>query len=151
MTTFPTQEKLAALVTGITETMLGISFKPAAFTDVGRWRWRTAVLPIPGPVPITVGLSSDEPGCLALGSAMFACERERLDATMMNDALCELVNMTAGLVKATMSLDQALGLPRVIVTGLGETPGPKGGVGQSVVLKADQVGLILWICEGVLP
>jgi hypothetical protein len=82
---------------------------------------------------------------------MFACAAGEVDTAMIDDSLCELVNMTAGLVKATMSLDQALGLPRVIASSHGETPGPKGGVGQSVVLKADQVGLILWICEGVLP
>ena len=148
-TAFPPQERLAALVTGVTETMLGISFKPAAFADIGRWRWRTAVLPIPGAVPITVGLSSDEPGCLALGSAMFACERERLDAAMMNDALCELVNMTAGVVKTAMDLDQTLGLPSILESE-SETHRLVDKGWPPVVLKADGLGLLLWLCAGTL-
>jgi hypothetical protein len=148
-TTFPSQERLAALVTGITETMLGISFKPSAFSDVVRWRWRTAVLPIPGAVPITVGLSSDEPGCLALGSAMFACDRERLDATMMNDALCELVNMTAGVVKTAMDLDQTLGLPTILESEADAHRLVDRGW-PPVVLKADGLGLLLWLCAGTL-
>jgi len=152
MTALPTPAKLAELVSTVTTTMLGLTFHPDAEAGrLPRLSWRTAVLPIPGRSPITVGLSSDESGCAALGSAMFACAAGEVDTAMIDDSLCELVNMTAGLVKATMSLDQALGLPRVIATSHGEMPGPKGGVGQSVVLKADQVGLILWICEGVLP
>jgi hypothetical protein len=147
--TFPPQERLAALVTGVTETMLGIAFKPAAFADAGTLKWKTAVLPIPGPVPITVGLSSDEAGCVALGSAMFSCARQSLNAEMMNDALCELVNMTAGLVKTSMNLDQTLGLPMILVTkddvlrfvNMGWPP---------VVLKADGLGLLLWLCSGTL-
>ena len=146
---FPPQDRLAELVTGVTETMLGIAFKPAPFSGTGPWRWRPAVLPIPGAVPITIGLSSDEPGCVALGSAMFACERQALDATMMNDALCELVNMTAGVVKTAMDLDQTLGLPTILeseaethrLVDLGWPP---------VVLKADGLGLLLWLCPGTL-
>jgi hypothetical protein len=152
MTALPTPDKLAELVSTVTTTMLGLTFHADAdAARLPRLSWRTAVLPIPGRSPITVGLSSDESGCAALSSAMFACGAGEVDASMIDDSLCELVNMTAGLVKATMSLDQALGLPRVIGSSLGDAPGPKGGTGQSVVLKADQVGLILWICEGVLP
>jgi hypothetical protein len=153
MTALPTPDKLAELVSTVTTTMLGLTFHADAdAARLPRLSWRTAVLPIPGRSPITVGLSSDESGCAALSSAMFACGAGEVDASMIDDSLCELVNMTAGLVKATMSLDQALGLPRVIgSSSRGDAPGPKGGTGQSVVLKADQVGLILWICEGVLP
>jgi hypothetical protein len=147
--TFPPQDTLATLVTGVTETMLGISFKPAEFVDAGTWRWRTAVLSIPGALPITVGLSSDEPGCVALGTAMFACDRTSLDPGMMNDALCELVNMTAGVVKTAMNLDQTLGLPKILksedetrrLVDLGWPP---------VALKADGLGLLLWLCSGTL-
>jgi hypothetical protein len=146
--TFPPQERLAALVTGVTETMLGIAFKPAAFNDAGTLRWRTAVLPIPGPIPITVGLSSDEAGCVSLGAAMFSCSDKALTPGMVNDALCELVNMTAGLVKTAMNLDQSLGLPTILepkdtdrFVNMGWPP---------VVLKADGLGLLLWLCPGTL-
>jgi Chemotaxis phosphatase CheX len=149
MTTFPPQQRLAELVTGVTETMLGISFKPAVFANIGSCRWRTAVLQISGAVPVTVGISSDEPGCAALGSAMFACDRATLDSGMMNDALCELVNMTAGVVKTAMDLDQTLGLPKILeseaatrrLIDLGWPP---------VALKADGLGLLLWLCAGTL-
>jgi hypothetical protein len=147
--TFPPQTELATLVSGVTETMLGISFQPAVFSDAGSWRWRTAVLPVPGTVPITVGLSSDEPGCAALAAAMFDCDLKGLDSAMMNDALCELVNMTAGVVKNAMNLDQPLGLPTIVrsedqsrrLVDLGWPP---------VALKADGLGLLLWLCPGTL-
>jgi hypothetical protein len=148
-TTFPPQDRLAELVTGVTETMFGISFRPVSYEDAGPWRWRTAILPIPGKFPMTIGLSSDEPGCAALGSAMFACDRQKLDAVMMNDALCELVNMTAGVLKTAMDLDQTLGLPKILeserdtrwLVDLGWPP---------VALKADGLGLLLWLCPGTL-
>jgi hypothetical protein len=146
----PPPTQLAALVSTVTKTMLGISFEPDQ--DPSReplLRWRTAVLPIAGSVPLTVGLSSDESGCATLSSAMFACPRDEVDAGMMNDSLCELVNMTAGLIKTTLALDQALGLPKVLGPGeLAASPGNAGN--QAVILKAEGVGLVLWICEGLV-
>jgi hypothetical protein len=44
---------------------------------------------------------------------MFATPLERVDDGMINDALCELVNMTAGMLKSALKIDQALGLPRI--------------------------------------
>ncbi len=105
--------------------------------------WRTALLPIPGARPLTIGLSSDEQGCVALSGAMFSVPPERVDSSMINDSLCELVNMTAGLVKTAMQLDQALGLPRVVANDHAATLGS-----CAVVLKADHLGLVLWIREG---
>lgn len=151
MTILPTPDKLAELVSTVTTTMFGLTFRPDSASDGGpRLSWRTAMLPIPGKSPITIGLSSDEQGCALLGSAMFACPAAEVDGTMMDDSLCELVNMTAGLLKSTMSLDQALGLPRVVGPAKEGAPRPPGGNGHSVVLRADQVGLVLWICEGVV-
>jgi hypothetical protein len=65
---------------------------------------------------------------------------------MMDDSLCELVNMTAGLLKSAMSLNQALGLPRIFA---GAYVPPVPPPPQVVVLKAESVGLVLWIYEGV--
>jgi hypothetical protein len=146
MHSLPSPDKMAALVTGITETMLGLSFKPDSEAPRPSLSWRTAVLPIDGARPITVGLSSDEHGCGELSAAMFACPRKDVDQHMMNDSLCELVNMTAGLLKSLMSLDQALGLPMILD---GDTPPLPPASSQTIVLKADHLGLVLWIYEGV--
>jgi CheY-specific phosphatase CheX len=76
--------------------------------------WRTAVLSIPGARPMTIAMSSDRDGCATLAAAMLKCEAADLDLAMVDDFMRELVNMTAGQIKAELSLDQALGLPRVI-------------------------------------
>jgi hypothetical protein len=97
---------------------------------------------------LTVGLSSDEEGCSKLAGAMFGLEKADVDASMMNDSLCELVNMTAGLLKRVMSLNQALGLPRILSGS--DAPEVPAASPQVVVLKASQLGLVLWIYEGVV-
>ncbi len=151
MKPLPPPEKMASLVSGVTQTMLGLTFVPDDAKPMPRARealgWRTVVLPIPGEHPLTVGLSSDQHGCARLAAAMFACSTEQLDDTMTSDALCELVNMTAGLLKAAMSLDQSLGLPKVIVGGA--APAVPSASPHVIVLKADALGLLLWIYEGV--
>jgi CheY-specific phosphatase CheX len=76
--------------------------------------WRTAVLNIPGERPMTIAMSSDREGCVTLAAAMLKCEEADLDIGMVDDFMRELVNMTAGQIKAELALDQALGLPRVI-------------------------------------
>jgi hypothetical protein len=143
----PPPQKMAELVSGVTQTMLGFTFEPDSASTHHALAWRTAVLPIAGEVPITVGLSSDQGGCSKLAGAMFACPDEEVDAAMMNDSLCELVNMTAGLLKSQMSLNQALGLPRIL-SGPDAPEVPKASP-HVVVLKAQQLGLVLWIYEGV--
>ncbi len=147
MIALPAPERLATLVSSVTQTMLGISFRPDAATRAGPpLDWRTAVLPIPGARPITVGLSSDPSGCAALSAALFSVAAEEVDDTMIRDSLCELLNMTAGLLKSMLALDQALGLPRMLAAA-GE-PGFAGS--QAVVLRAERLGLVLWVTEGAL-
>lgn len=148
MNPLPPPEKMASLVSGVTQTMLGLTFVPDEASGHRDLTWRTAVLPIAGERPLTVGLSSDEHGCSRLSAAMFACSPDEVDQNMMNDALCELVNMTAGLLKSVMSLNQALGLPKIL---LGDkAPVVPSASPQVVVLKADgPLGLALWIYEGI--
>ena len=67
---------------------------------------------------------------------------------MMNDALCELVNMTAGLLKSVMALNQSLGLPKILSGE--EAPSVPSASPHVIVLKADALGLVLWIYEGVV-
>jgi len=147
MTTLPPPEKMASLVSGVTQTMLGLTFVPDDAKTHRDLAWRTAVLPIAGERPLTVGLSSDQSGCSRLSAAMFACPQGDVDQTMMNDALCELVNMTAGLLKSVMSLNQALGLPKIVAGA--DAPTVPTASPHVIVLKADALGLVLWIYEGV--
>ncbi len=146
-TTLPSAERLATLVSNVTSTMLGISFVadqglPPAPVHI----WRTALLPIAGARPMTIGLSSDQAGCVVLSGAIFSVASADVDSSMINDSLCELVNMTAGLLKGAISLDQALGLPRVV-----ENATTAEADHHSVVLRADGLGLVLWIQEGIRP
>jgi Chemotaxis phosphatase CheX len=147
MNSLPSPEKMASLVSGVTQTMLGLTFVPDAAKSHSALTWRTAVLPIAGARPLTVGLSSDERGCSELSAAMFACPKTDVDQNMMNDALCELVNMTAGLLKSVMSLNQALGLPKILAGT--SAPSVPSASPEVIVLKADALGLVLWIYEGV--
>lgn len=150
MSSLPPPEKLASVVSGVTETMLGLTFK--ATRNGQPWNelvWRAAVLPIPGARPLTVGLSSDQPGCVQLAAKMFQLDPGEVADDMLSDALCELVNMTAGLLKSTLKLEQALGLPRLVPSGQPPVPTPPPST-NSVVLQAERVGLVLWVFEGII-
>jgi len=93
-------------------TMLGKTFRASVqITQVAFWR--TVALPIPGARPFTVALSSDRSGCAALAAAMLGMDEDDLGVEMIDDFMRELLNMTAGQIKLELSLDQALGLPRV--------------------------------------
>jgi len=116
--TLPDSQALAALVSHVTQTMCGISFEPAGAAAAREVPcWRIATLAIDGARPLLVGLSSNREGCVALGSALFACDPETLDGTMIDDSLCELLNMAAGQIKSALALDQMLGLPRIVEEG----------------------------------
>jgi len=93
--------------------MLGLTFRvvaPGTPVDL----WRTVALAIPGRKPLTIAVSSDRRGCAALAAAMLGTDEDGLDLDMIDDFMRELVNMTAGQIKLEMSLDQALGLPRML-------------------------------------
>ena len=149
MKPMPKAERLAALVSNVTETMLGISFAPAeTVTAHPSLNWRTAIMLVDGPRPVSVGLSSDEAGCTKLAAAMFGCKPEGGDVGMMNDALRELVNMTAGLLKREMALDEALTVPSIVddKDSLAEIARQH----PALVLVAREVGIALWACDGLL-
>jgi hypothetical protein len=127
--------------------MLGLAFVRDERERQTGLTWRTAILPIPGKRPLTVGLSSDDHGCSRLSAALFACSTEEVDHTMMNDALCQLVNMMAGLLKRCMSLDQPLGLPEIVVGQGAPMPPPQSP--HVITLTAGPLDLVLWIYEGL--
>lgn len=149
MTPMPKAERLAALVSNVTETMLGISFAPAEKVQAHpSLNWRTAIMLMDGPRPISVGLSSDECGCTKLAAAMFGCKPDGVDVGMVNDALRELVNMTAGLLKREMTLDQALTVP--VIVDDREALAEIARQHPALVLVAREVGIALWACDGRL-
>jgi CheY-specific phosphatase CheX len=149
MKPMPKAERLAALVSSVTETMLGISFIPAGEVPAHpQLNWRTAIMLVPGPRPVSVGLSSDEPGCKKLAAAMFGCKPDAVDNAMVNDALGELVNMTAGLLKREMALDQALTVPQIVENK--ESLEEIARQHLALVLKACEVGVALWAHDGLL-
>lgn len=106
-------DRVARSVSRVTTRMLGLTFQVATSTMPVE-RWRTVVLPIPGARPVTIALSSDRRGCAALASAMLGMDEDELAVEMIDDFMRELTNMTAGQIKMELSLDQALGLPRVL-------------------------------------
>ncbi len=149
MNPLPKADRLAALVSNVTETMLGLSFVPAVTVEAHPGlTWRTAIMLVDGQRPVSVGLSSDEPGCTKLAAAMFGCKPDGVDVGMINDALSELVNMTAGLLKREMSLDQALSVPKIIEDR--EALEEIARQHPALVLVAREVGIALWACDGLL-
>ncbi len=132
-------DRLASSVSRVTSAMLGLTFRPALAAPRPAL-WRTAMLQIPGARPVTVALSSDRAGCAALAAAMLGMPEDDLDLAMIDDFLRELVNMTAGQIKAELSLDQALGLPRVLD---GEPMFASAGPWSHVVLGAGAIHLVV--------
>lgn len=118
----PSPDKIAALVSGVTEVMIGMSFTIAAPRASPPWHdapaWRTVLLPIPGARAITVAVSADERTGKQIGSKIFSCAVADVDESMLNDTLCELANIIAGQVKSAMGLNQALGLPKLAKEGV---------------------------------
>lgn len=145
MRPLPDPQTLARLVSNVTSTLLGITFHPIHPSPPPKdGKWRTALLAINGSRPITIGLASEQGSCTNLSAALFSCTPETVDQTMRDDSLRELANMTAGLVKSTLGLDALLGLPRIA----DGADVPSERPVQSVVLEADQLGLLLWVSEG---
>jgi Chemotaxis phosphatase CheX len=114
----PGPDKLAAVVSGVTQTMFGMKFDLAASRAVSPFKeepkWSTVLLPILGPKAVTVAVAADYHGRRTLGGQMFSCSAEDVDESMANDSLSELANIVAGQVKSLMGLDQTLGLPIVV-------------------------------------
>lgn len=101
------------MVNSVTTTMMNIRFrlvsKPNPIDT-----YRRAVLPIPGSTPVSVVIASDKSSCQELGARLFSVAAKDVDLSMIDDTLRELANITAGQIKRAMSLDQALGLPRIV-------------------------------------
>lgn len=147
--TLPPAGVLAQLVSEVTSTMLGIPFALVEGEEHIELRcWRSAVLPIGGGAELQVALASDERGCALLGSRMFQVAVADVDPTMIDDTLCELVNMAAGMIKRALGADAALGLPRIV----SEAHPPRAPVGGSRLLLRTGDGaveLVLFVSQPV--
>ena len=146
MKTIATAE-MARIVSQVTEPVLGITFTEAsdAQATVGAG-WKTAALPIDGGDPLTVAVSADDACCRTLGATMFAAPAESVDEAMVADALCELVNMTAGLLKSSLRIDQALGLPSMRQSG---ALFDRGNTWSHHFLRAGQLNLVLAVATRI--
>ena len=138
---------MAMIVSQVTEPVLGVTFLPAADeqTAIGP-AWKIAALPINGNTPLTVAVSADEACARILGANMFAAPADGVDDEMMADALCELVNMTAGLLKSAMHLDQPLGLPSMRQADLLTTD---DGAWSHHFMRAGELNLVLAVATRI--
>ena len=145
----PDPATLATLVTNVTNTMCGISFEADRdYRPEADAYWRLATLAIAGQRSLVVTLCSSQQGCQALGAALFSCPPESLDQSMLDDSLCELLNMAAGQIKGALGLDQALGLPKIA-----REPDLSNRVARAleegVMLRSpENHGLLIWVSEG---
>ncbi len=128
------------MVNSVTTSMMNLKFALAKGPTL-RAPFRRAVLPIPGSTPVSVVVTSDKQSCEKLGARLFMVSATAVDVAMMEDTLREIANITAGQVKRAMSLDQALGLPK-IVTGE-ETWSTSINGSQSITLRAAEADVEL--------
>jgi hypothetical protein len=140
----PSDDVLARLVSGVTETMFGMSFNLTPDNQTPRWEkkltWRTAVLPISGGRPLTVAVASDPHGGKLLAGEMFAVAEGEVDPSMIDDSLSELVNIIAGQVKRAMGSDHSLGLP-TICDSLDDLPGKR----RYATLSNSGADVLMWV------
>jgi hypothetical protein len=138
---------LASLLSEVTSTMLGLPFVAAEGEErIELLCWRSAVLPIGQGEMLQVALASDERGCALLGSKMFQIELADVDASIIDDTLRELVNMTAGMIKRALGADMALGLPRIVSQT--RPDGPPLTDWRRVLLRGeDGVEMVLFVSE----
>jgi len=130
----------------VTKTMCGFSFAvadPGQRTNVSCFRM--AVLEVTGGQPWQVALFSDQGGCTALGAALCQVEPDMLEDGMIEDSLCELLNMAAGQIKGLLSADETLGLPKI--TKPAElSPRSQAAYRDGILLRSDDaVNLMMWI------
>jgi hypothetical protein len=130
---FPSPDALASMVNSVTTTMMNVKFALVAHSQLVV-PFRRAVLPIPGVPRLAVVVTGDEPSCQKLGGRLFSVAAKDVDVSMMEDTLRELANITAGQVKRAMSIDAALGLPRIVV-GSDSWGGPASAQ-QLILLRA---------------
>jgi|SoimicmetaTmtHPA_FD_contig_31_18402738_length_506_multi_2_in_0_out_0_1 hypothetical protein len=148
MSNLPDPHTLASLVSNVTQTMCGFSFGVADPGQRGKVTcFRMAVLEVTGGRPWRVALFSDQGGCTALGAALCQVEPDMLEDGMIEDSLCELLNMAAGQIKGLLSADQTLGLPKITAPS-DLSPQSQAAYRDGILLRSqDAVNLMMWISQ----
>ena len=148
MSKLPDPATLANLVSNVTKTMCGFSFgvaEPEMRAKIACFRM--AVLEVTGLRPWRVALFSDQRGCTALGAALCQVEPDMLEDGMIEDSLCELLNMAAGQIKGLLSADETLGLPK-ITSPEQLSPQSQKAYREGILLRSqDSVNLMMWISQ----
>jgi hypothetical protein len=148
MSKLPDAEKLAALVSHVTQTMCGTTFVPGDPLARGESIYlQMVMIPLIGDPSITVVLSSDTKGSRALGAAFYGSTDAKLTQAMIDDAIAELLNMVAGQICTALQSNHSLGLPRrTTLTEIAK--GGLLGLGDAVLLRSEgAVDLGLWIVQ----
>jgi hypothetical protein len=141
---------LAEVVSSVTQTMCGVSFGVAQRTQPMPDRWRLAVLPILGHRRLIVSLFSDRASCCTLSAGMFKLPANEIDESLIEDALRELLNISAGQIKNALVPDQTLGLPRIVPAQ--EIEAHLAHITKGVLLKAESsVNLYISVLEAPPP
>jgi hypothetical protein len=106
-----------SIVSNVTHTMCGVSFRASTAADDDLEPWCAVELALRDGHRLCVALASDEAGCRALAAKMFQCEAASLDEGMVEDTMRELSNIVAGQIKRALGIDEALALPQLLPTG----------------------------------
>jgi hypothetical protein len=70
-----------------------------------------------------------------------------LDESMIEDSLCELLNMAAGQIKGLLSADETLGLPKITAPEQ-LSPQSQKAYRDGILLRSqDSVNLMMWISQ----
>jgi hypothetical protein len=145
----PSASRLASMVSKVTNTMCGITFEPATGAPPSpAMCFRVARLPISGEPPLAVVLCSDQESSATLGSALLKCDPAALEPAMIDDSLCELLNMAAGQIKNALAPDRALGLPKILSGGDHDQQAERVLRDGMTLRSRGALNLILWISNG---
>lgn len=139
---------LARLISNVTNPMCSTIFVPGDPLARGESLCgQMAMIPLIGKRSFAVVVSSDTRGSRALGSAFFGCDEKALTQAMVDDSICELLNMVAGQISAALQLDLQLGQPRP--TTLVEIMAASGsGVDTAILFRSEgRIDLWLWVFE----
>ena len=148
MSSLPEPAVLARLISNVTHAMCGTTFAPGDPLARGESLCgQMAMIPLKGQRNFTVVVASDSRGSRALGAAFFGCAEAELTQEMVDDAIAELLNMVAGQISSSLSLNLALGLPHR--TTLAEIVASGGdGIADAALFRSQgTIDLWLWVFE----
>lgn len=144
----PSLELLESLVSQVSECVFGLALQQEPGADDPELRWRAAALTVPGrDRQLCIAISSDRANCERMAVSMLSCAPEQLDQAMIEDVLCELVNVVGGHLKAMLGVDEPLSLPKLVSSEDRAAPwcDPRS---ERVALGDGRIRLCLWLGQG---